>query len=410
MALDLLVYVILFVSLFFEVFAILTFFEKGAIRRRHKIDVETYPSVSIIVPCYNEGATIKGTVDSLLAVDYPRDKYSIILVDDGSTDNTAEIMRQYKENPLVTVIHKENGGKHTALNAGIAVSNSEFVGCLDADSFVTPQALKRVMANFDNDSIGAVTSSMSVNDPKTMLEHMQDAEYMFGIMLRHSMATFNGLYVTPGPFTIYRKKIFEALGPFKDAHQTEDMEIAMRMQREGKWQIQNAPSASVFTTVPTTVVGLIKQRTRWGTGFLRNSFDYRDLIGNPKKGVLGLLVLPLAYFSVVSGIIFIGITLFKAGQALWEYTTRAMEVPLSYTFGVPSFDWFFVPVTPLSILSLITLSIMIAFIFMGAKIAEKETRFGFFLIWYFLLYGFIASAWQVRAIFDVLTGTRRSWR
>jgi len=409
LALDIIIYPLLFVALFFEVFALLSFFDKDAVARRKRRENVSYPTVSIIVPCFNEGSTVKGTVDSLLAVDYPKDKFSIILVNDGSTDDTADVMNSYSANPQVAVLHQANSGKHVALNNGIAHATSEFVGCLDADSFVTPQALKRVMANFDDDKIGAVTSSMSVHAPKTLLERMQEAEYLFGIMLRHSMATFNGLYVTPGPFTVFRKRVFEELGPFRSAHQTEDMEIALRLQRAG-WKIQNAPSASVFTKAPTTVTGLVKQRTRWSTGFLRNSFDYRDLIGNPKRGVLGLLVLPLAYVSVFSGILLLVISMIRTTEAAWNYVARALEVPFTWDMSALTFDWFFLPISTISILSMVALAIVFAFIFIGAKIAEKDTRFGISLILYFLVYNFIAAIWQVRAVADVITNTKRSWR
>ena len=228
-------YPFLFLALYFEVFLVLTFFDGDARRRRVLTAPAIFPSVSIIIPCYNEETTVAATTESALALDYPKEKLSVILVDDGSTDKTPEIMERYRANPQVLIIKKENGGKHTALNAGIAASTSEFVGCLDADSFVSPGALTLVMANFDNEKIGAVTSSMSVNAPTNTLEKMQEAEYLMGVAMRHTLATWNGLYVTPGPFTIYRKKAFDQVGLFKPAHNTEDLEIALRLQRGGKW-------------------------------------------------------------------------------------------------------------------------------------------------------------------------------
>jgi cellulose synthase/poly-beta-1,6-N-acetylglucosamine synthase-like glycosyltransferase len=265
------------------------------------------------------------------------------------------------------------------------------------------------MSNFDNADIGAVTSSMSVEAPTSLLEKMQEAEYLFGILMRHSFATVNGLYVTPGPFTIYRKKIFEDLGPFTPAHHTEDMEIALRMQRAG-WKIQNAPNASVFTKAPTTVGALIKQRTRWTTGFLRNGIDYRDMVGNPKKGVLGLLVLPMAFLSVVSGILIMSLLLWKTGDMLWHFVVRALEVPLSYTFSFNGIDLFFFSIDPITVLSLVAILIIFSMIIAGARIAEKKTNFGASLVWYFLVYSAIAAVWQFRAVADVVAGNRRSWR
>jgi cellulose synthase/poly-beta-1,6-N-acetylglucosamine synthase-like glycosyltransferase len=318
-------------------------------------------------------------------------------------------MATYATNPRIRIICKENGGKHTALNAGLEHVNTEFVGCLDADSFVTPRALRHIMTNFDEASIGAVTASMSVFRPRTILERMQEAEYLFGITLRHTLASVNALYVTPGPFTIFRKKIFDELGPFRPAHQTEDMEIAMRLQRAG-WKIQNAPKASVFTKAPTTIRSLIKQRVRWTSGFLRNSYDYRDLIGNKKSGVLGLMILPLAVISIFSGI---GLFTLSTYQFLsWSYTSliRMFEVPLSFTFSIGTFDWFYIPINTVTIISALALVIVFIFIGTGAHIAEKKSRFGLAMIWYFILYTLIATVWRAKAVFDVVVGIRRSWR
>jgi cellulose synthase/poly-beta-1,6-N-acetylglucosamine synthase-like glycosyltransferase len=135
MSLEVLSYPFLFVTVFFEVFLLVTFLSEPARERRARALSTKTPHVAVIVPCYNEEKTIGGTVESLLALDYPREFLSIVLVDDGSKDKTVAVMDSYKENPQITVIHKENGGKHTAVNLGIERSpQAEFVGCLDADS------------------------------------------------------------------------------------------------------------------------------------------------------------------------------------------------------------------------------------------------------------------------------------
>ncbi len=404
-----LIYPFLFLALYFEVFVVLTFFDREARRRRALTAPHSFPSVTIIVPCYNEEKTIAQTADSVLALDYPKEKLSLILVDDGSTDKTGAIVERYRGNAQVAILHKENGGKYTALNAGIVASESEFVGCLDADSFVSRDALKLVIANFDNEQIGAVTSSMSVHAPKNILERMQEAEYLLGITFRHTLAIWNGLYVTPGPFTIYRRKVFETLGLFRPAHNTEDLEIALRLQRGG-WRIGNAPAAGVHTNAPKTLRALMKQRVRWTTGFMRNTLDYRDLVGNPAYGVLGLMVLPFAVLSVFAGIIVFGISAVRFGNWLWQFVTHASEVPLSFTFTPHVADWFFVPVSTLLFLTITVLMLTTVMILAGAVIARKKTNLGPSLVWYFLAYSIIAVWWRTRAVADVAFGIRRSWR
>src|SRR3989344_7500489 len=147
---EMLAYPFLFIAIFFESFVLVTLLSKPAREARSRTLSASTPSVAIIVPCWNEASTIGATCDSLLALDYPKDKLEIILVDDGSTDTTREAMSRFKEHQQIRIIHKENGGKHTALNAGIATTNAELVGCLDADSFVETDALREIVTCFYN--------------------------------------------------------------------------------------------------------------------------------------------------------------------------------------------------------------------------------------------------------------------
>ncbi|HWU24349.1 MAG TPA: glycosyltransferase family 2 protein, partial [Candidatus Paceibacterota bacterium] len=218
MTLTVLTYPFIFIVVFFEVFLLVTFLSEPARERRSRPRTTKTPNVAVIVPCWNEGDTIQGTVESLLALDYPKDKLEIVLVNDGSTDNTAAVMDTYADNPQITIIHKENGGKHTAMNLGIErATNAEFVGCLDADSFVAPDALREIVTYFEDQKVAAVTAAMSVWNPKTWLERMQNADYIHGITLRHVISSLNGLYVTPGPFSFFRRDIVLRLGGFRNA-------------------------------------------------------------------------------------------------------------------------------------------------------------------------------------------------
>jgi len=124
---EVLAYPFLFVAIFIESFVLVTLLSKPArlarLRRAGgRADANTLPSVAVIVPCYNEAATVAATCESLLALDYPKEKLEIILVDDGSTDATPQAMEQFAWHPQVRIIQKENGGKHTALNFGIAAT------------------------------------------------------------------------------------------------------------------------------------------------------------------------------------------------------------------------------------------------------------------------------------------------
>jgi len=409
---EVLSYPFIFLGLYYEVFVLLTFLSAPAKEKRDRTVSSHTPPIAVIVPCWNEESTVDGTVQSLLALEYPKDKLRLILVNDGSTDGTKEVMDAYVGNPQITVIHKENGGKHTAINEGIAMADdAEFIGCLDADSFVAPDALREMISFFDDPNVAACTPAMSVFKPKTLLERMQNAEYIFGIALRHALSAVNGIYVTPGPFSVYRKSVLARVGGFRHANQAEDMEMALRVQRAG-YVIENAPRARVYTKVPHTVPKLVKQRTRWTTGFLRNVMsDYRDLVGNPRYGVLGLIILPLGFVAVIAGVAMFFLLIAQTSYNLIRGYQTTAGVPLSYRL-VPhiSPDWIYAPFTFVSIMTFLLIGLSVFFIYIGRKVSETETDLVYGVIGYTFIYGLIAPLWLTRSLFDFITGHKRSWR
>jgi cellulose synthase/poly-beta-1,6-N-acetylglucosamine synthase-like glycosyltransferase len=412
MDLELIAYPFIFAAIYFEAFLLVTFLSKPARESRALAASTRTPLVSMVVPCYNEAATVGGTADSLLALDYPADKLKVILVDDGSTDDTKAVMARFAAHPQVTVISQENGGKHAALNAGIAASgDAEIIGCLDADSFVEPSALREMIGRFDDPKVGAVTPAMSVHKPSNLIEHMQNAEFVLGIALRHILAAVNGLYVTPGPFSLYRRSVIDELGGFRFGHQTEDMEMALRIQKAG-YAIESAHTARVFTKVPRTVPKLIKQRTRWTSGFMRNMLhEYRSLVGNPRYGALGTIVLPLGFLAILGGIVMTTLLAYQLGKSVVDAYFTTANVPLSFTLGnLLSLDWFYLPLTLFVLLALVAAVGSVAFIVVGKRISNTPASLGIGLVGYLLMYGLIAPFWLVRAVADVATNTRRAWR
>lgn len=418
MSLEILAYPFLFIALFFQSFVLVTLLSKPARAARGRSPLlntssETViPSVAIIVPCWNEESTVAATCNSLLALDYPKEKLEIILVDDGSTDTTRNIMESFEKNKQIRILHKENGGKHTALNAGIALTKAELVGCLDADSFVEPDALREIITCFNNPKVVATTAAMSVHKPKNIIQHMQNADYSFGIIIRHTFASVNGLYVTPGPFSFYRRELIEKLGGFRYGNQVEDMEMALRIQRTGDYIIENAPHARVYTKTPLTISDLIKQRTRWISGFLRNMLgEYRCLIGSYKHGALGMIVLPTALLSIASGIIIFALMIFLFAKNIITALVIRSGIPLSYAF-MPSgkFDWFYAPINFYIIIMISVIIISLSLMLAGKKISKTPGNLAPGLISYVFLYGFIAPLWLIRAVTDVTRGKFRGWR
>ena len=413
---ELIAYPFLFISIFFESFVLVTFLSAPARGARQRVAAEfddpTLPTVAIIVPCLNEGETVAATTDSLLALQYPTDKLEIVLVDNGSTDDTPAIMARYKDNPQVRILREEARGKHNAVNAGIAVTHAEFIGCLDADSFVESDALLEIIPSLRNANVGATTAAMSVSKPKNLLQHMQNAEYIFGITLRHVLSSINGIYVTPGPFSLYRREVVTRLGGFREGHKTEDLEMALRLQQAGYW-IENAPRARVYTKAPLTIRALLKQRTRWTTGFLRNvSQEYRGLIGNHRYGALGMIVLPLGFTAIGGGIVIFCLVMFTLVQNMLSAFALRSGIPLAYAW-LPHrtvFDWFYMPSSLYILLGVATIAGSLIMITIGKRLSRTGGSLSLGLLAYLFLYGLIAPLWLIRAATDVTLGKKRSWR
>ncbi|MEX2013547.1 MAG: glycosyltransferase [Parcubacteria group bacterium] len=409
----LILYCSIFISLFFEVFLLITYLE---VREELKFEakhlsnnIERFPTVTIIVPCFNEERTVTGTMRSLFDLDYPKDKLSIIVVDDGSYDGTLKELSKFKNHSQVTILSKENGGKHTALNLALEHVQSELVGCLDADSFVNPDALKKIVPFFDDTTIMAVTPSIKVYEPKTILQYVQKIEYSWGIFLRRMLSSLGALYITPGPFSIFRTRVFRELGGYSQGHQTEDLEMALRLQKN-RYKIVNSHGAHVYTTTPLHLPALYKQRVRWTYGFLNNVIDYREMFFNKKYGHIGILILPIATISIFS-------TLYVVGHILWDNFSRALDTLLKFqTVGFnwqsafPSFDWFFVStgVVPFLVLTAVLLTFVI--LYLAVKMADGKARFTRGVFYYLVLYIFIVPLWLTKAVFSTVFRRRISWR
>lgn len=401
-------HIFLFAALYFQIFLLITFFENRELIEKQVSRTNTsYPSVAVLVPCFNEEKTVAGTVESLLALDYPKDKLSIVIIDDGSTDRTFEVMKTFEYHPQITLLQKENGGKHTALNLGISRTNTELVGCLDADSFVAEDALTEIVKYFDDTTVMAVTPAVKIWNPNTVLERIQKAEYNMGVFLRKMFGVMDAIQVTPGPFSLFRKKVFDELGGFKEAHNTEDMEIALRMQSK-HYRIENAHTAHVYTVAPKTILSLYKQRVRWVSGFLNNVLDYRFMLFKKEYGHLGSLTLPFAIISVVSAVYMAGFVIAHFVQYVSEKIVKFQTVGIEWSWM--RFDWFFLNTQSLAILTSITLVVTLFILFNGKKLSEGTMRPSRDILYFLLFYGFLAPLWLTKALYNVAFSKKSSWR
>ncbi|RME52430.1 glycosyltransferase family 2 protein [Candidatus Woesearchaeota archaeon] len=392
---DALSYTSSFFGLYTLIFVFLTSLEDEAVRREKVW--KKLPRVCIAVPCFNEEKRVGRTLESLLALDYPKDKLEIIAVDDGSTDGTLKVLKQFEKRG-VRVVHKENGGKHTALNVALRMTSAEFFGGLDADSVVDPKALRRILRRFYADYVMAVTPAMKIESPNSILRKVQSVEFIVGILLREIFTKLGSQHVTPGPFTIYRRDFFEKFGPFKKAHLTEDIEIALRIQKNNFF-IENAVDAYVFTHGPAKFAPLFRQRLRWFYGYLSNVLDYFDLL-NPKKfGNLGFFVLPQSFLFIGLIILAIAYTGFRFVKNSYTQLLNAIAVHFDVLRLIRfNFEWFFVNTKPTMILSLFTLAGSFCIFLFARLLSRDRRRIGFDYALFLLLYWFLFGLWWAVAV------------
>jgi len=401
--------VFLFCSLYFEVFLLLTYIEKKKYIKTEYLEKknEYWPTVDIVVPCFNESKTIIATINSLLGLDYPKDKFKVVIIDDGSTDDSLKTLEFFQGNSQVEIHHKENGGKFTALNFAIENSKADLFGCLDADSFVDKDALKNMMPYFENLKIMAVVPSIKVHAPGNVLQKIQTIEYGWGIFVRKVLTYLNALHVTPGPFTIFRRKIFENVGKYKHAHHTEDLEMALRLQKH-HYKIANSHRSIVYTVTPKTIKTLYKQRRRWSYGFLKNAIDYKFMFFKKEYGNLGFFILPLAVISIFSAIYLAINFVISNGHLIFEQISKIATVGLS--FGKIHFDWFYINTNLVSVIGLFTIIGTLILVLLSMKLSEGKLKIKSDLFYFLIIYPFIAPLWLFGAVFNTIFSKTITWR
>ena len=250
------------------------------------------PSVSVVVPAYNESKVVAATVRSLLASPYDG-PLEIIVVDDGSSDDTAEVARNaFADDSRVTVVRKENGGKSSALNHGIALAHGEIIVALDADTVFVPQTIGALVEPLANPRVGAVAGNAKVGNRVNLVTRLQALEYINSQNLdRRAFALLDCITVVPGAVGAWRKSAVDSLGGFRHDTLAEDQDLTIRLHRAG-WSVAYVDRAIAYTEAPDSLRGLAKQRFRWSFGTLQCVWKHRGVLFRPKAGALGWFAFP----------------------------------------------------------------------------------------------------------------------
>ncbi|MDT4990023.1 MAG: hypothetical protein QOI74_4117, partial [Micromonosporaceae bacterium] len=254
--------------------------------------------VSVLVPAFNEKEGIEAAIASLATGDYPG-PVEVVVVDDGSTDGTADLVESLRL-ANVRVVRARNGGKAAALNVGIARARHELIVMVDGDTIFEPDSIRQLVAPFADERVGAVAGNVKVGNRGSVVARWQHIEYVIGFNLdRRLYDTLQCMPTVPGAIGAFRRAALRDVGGVSGDTLAEDTDLTMAICRAG-WQVVYAERARAWTEAPATLRQLWKQRYRWSYGTMQAMWKHRRALvergGSGRFGRRGLL--SLALFSV----------------------------------------------------------------------------------------------------------------
>jgi biofilm PGA synthesis N-glycosyltransferase PgaC len=343
------------------------------------------PTISIIVPAYNEEENIKRTLDSIIDSDYPAKE--IIVVDDGSTDSTYAIASQYMQTSKhckITVMRKRNGGKVSAINYALRFAVGEIIIVIDADSIIERNTLKETAKEFQRPDVIAVAGEVKVLNPSNFLTNCTALELVLGAnLLRPAFSLLGIVMVIPGALGGFSKKRIMQCGLYDRDTIAEDFDITVKIAKGGGKIV--GMSAISYTQAPTTLKAFYKQRSRWYRGIFQTLLKHNDAMTSGRYGMLNRVGYPITVLMFIIppflDIIVIALTVLAIVEGL----------PVSFIFAFVLFFAF-------------------QFILCGiAIIMEKNKNWKLILYAPFSIVGYkqIINFIVIKSIFDIMKQRRR---
>jgi cellulose synthase/poly-beta-1,6-N-acetylglucosamine synthase-like glycosyltransferase len=266
------------------------------ITRERSPDPAFRPAVSIVVPALNEAVGIERTVRALVASEYP--VYEVIVVDDGSTDGTADVVERLALSG-VRVLRQPNSGKAVALNRGIGAAVNELVVTVDADTIFEPKTLARLVGPFADPVVGAVSGNTKVGNRKGLLGRWQHIEYVMGFNLdRRLYDVLRCMPTVPGAVGAFRRAALAEVGGISAATLAEDTDTTIALGRAG-WRVVYVDDARAWTEAPGSFASLWRQRYRWSYGTMQAVWKHKAALWRGGEGRIGRRGIPyLVLFQI----------------------------------------------------------------------------------------------------------------
>ncbi len=314
-----------FITFYFLFLLILIYIQNRS--RLYEIpEIKKEFSLNIVVPCFNAEDVIEETINNLLKSDYKGLK-KIIVVDHTSTDNSYETIKKIADkNEKVLLVQSPRHACNAAeaKNYGARFVDAELIGFTDDDSSPKINAISNMVGFFNDDNVAAVTSKVLVKRRGNLIEKIQSIEYKIIAFTRKLLNFVDGIYVTNGPLSIYRKSAFDKVGGFDVKNLTEDIEVTWHFVAEG-YGVCMGLAAEVYTLVPNNIRGWFKQRVRWNVGGVQTIMKYKKTF--LRKGMLGKFILPFFVFGWLLGIF--GLIILS-----YRFITKLIYHYLSTTYSI----------------------------------------------------------------------------
>lgn len=266
------------------------------------------PFVSILIPAYCEKESIGPALEGLVEIDYPN--YEVIVINDGSSDRTAQMVLPYLAHPRVRLIDKKiNEGKAMALNDAIPCARGELLLIMDADSIPEPQILRAMVPHFEAPRVGAVAGNARVRNRTNLLCKLQAVEFSSVIgLMRRAQRIWGRVMCVSGVCGMFRRRALVEAGMFSPGMATEDIDLTFKLQMLN-WEVRYEPRAKVWMEVPERIRVLWKQRTRWALGLGQVLRRHRRILWTPRL----YRMLPIyleSFLSVVWAWVFLSVSAF----------------------------------------------------------------------------------------------------
>jgi len=266
-------------------------------RRPHTLQIsekaDSLPSLSVIVPTYNEATVIRAKLESLTAASYPKEKLEIIVVDSGSTDGTQRIVEEYRKKGVIVQKQEKRMGKANAINFALQKANGDIIVLTDANSQFSSEALNTLVQKFDENT-GAVLPRYV---PDGKLSYWDEVFHELHHVYKSLESDADSVFIVFGELFAFRKELMERID--EDAA-ADDLEIALTIRKEG-YRIKYSPDVEVREKLPSKQKEVRIQKTRRIFGIVQAMMNNFHFFLNPKYGIYGLLIFPTHFLQMTVG-------------------------------------------------------------------------------------------------------------